>query len=373
MLAQSRTLLFGLSSVVAIGAIGIISWRIADQNPRLFSRVEAARPAIAEAPARPEPVAPAVSVAPAEPDVTLALKGPSVSNATGGASISSDAVFDIVRVEPTGEIVVAGRAKPGATVRLLNKGVVIAQVTADANGQFAFVPPALPVGDHLLSLEIGGVAASPVSQTVAVSVPANRAGDVVVALTEPGAPTRILSEQRAPASAAPASVTLNIRTVEVDNAGGFYATGTGVPGSTIRLSLNGAPVTIVTANAEGRWSLKVERGMAPGAYSVRADQLDTAGRILAHAEVPFDYPARLAANAARGIKGSASVSDAVVTDLQSVTVQRGDSLWRISQRMLGDGQRYTQIYAANTTQIRKPSLIFPNQILVVPQTGKPAN
>jgi hypothetical protein len=277
-------------------------------------------------------------------------------------------VFDIVRVEPTGEAVVAGRAKPGVVVRLLNKGVVIAQVKVDENGQFAIVPPSLGVGDHLLSLEIDGAPASATAQTVAVSVPREVKGEVVVALTEPGAATRILSD---PAPAAPAVESkLVIRSVEVDDAGGFYATGTGAPGSTIRLSLNGAPVTSVTANDSGRWSLKVERGMNPGAYTVRADHLDAAGKVIAQAEVPFDYPARMASAAARGL-ASGSGSDAVIAELQSVTVQRGDSLWRISQRMLGNGQRYTQLYAANSTQIRKPSLIFPNQILVVPPGVKP--
>jgi nucleoid-associated protein YgaU len=41
--------------------------------------------------------------------------------------------------------------------------------------------------------------------------------------------------------------------------------------------------------------------------------------------------------------------------------------------MLGNGLRYTQIYQANANQIRRPSLIFPNQILVVPQQGKATN
>lgn len=353
MQAQSRNLLFGLSSVAAVGAIAFISWRIADQNPRLFTRAEPPRSSVAS-----ETVQPA-----AKSPSTETSSAPSVSSPTGGASVSSNAVFDIVRVEPTGEAVVAGRAKPGALVRLLNKGMVIAQVKADENGQFAIVPPSLGAGDHLLSLEIDGAPVSNTAQTVAVSVPKDVKGEVVVALTEPGAATRILSDQT---PATPAIETkLTIRSVEVDDVGGFYATGTGAPGSTIRLSLNGAPVTSVTANDQGRWSLKVERGMNPGAYTVRADHLDAAGRIIAQAEVPFDYPARLASAAARNA-ASGSGSDAVIADLQSVTVQRGDSLWKISQRMLGNGQRYTQLYAANSTQIRKPSLIYPNQILVVP-------
>src|SRR5215218_7131192 len=110
MQAQSRTLLFSLSSAVAVGAIAFISWRIADQSPRVFNRVDMARSTTAE------PVA--------SPPAQLALKGDSTLDASGGAAISSGALFDIVRVEPTGEAVVAGRAQPGAIVRLLNNGVV---------------------------------------------------------------------------------------------------------------------------------------------------------------------------------------------------------------------------------------------------------
>jgi hypothetical protein len=365
MQALSRNVLFGLSSAVAVSAIAFISWRIADQNPRLFSRAEAPRPAVTE-PARPA----------AQPDSQVAaLPAMDLTRPSNGdprdAAAPNQPMFDVVRVEPSGEAVVAGRAKAGATVRLMNKGAVIGEAKADANGQFAMVPQPLGAGDHLLSLEIDGVPASSTAQTVAISVPPDRKGDVVVALTEPGAATRILSDSAAPAPSGP--VKLAIRSVEVDDAGGFYATGAGTPGSTIRLSLNGAPVTTVKANDDGRWSLKVERGMNPGAYAVRADHLDAAGRVVAQAEVPFDYPVRVASAGARVATAQGSGSDAVVPDVQSVTVQRGDSLWRISQKMLGNGLRYTQIYAANSTLIRNPSRIYPNQILVVPPGAKATN
>ncbi len=113
--------------------------------------------------------------------------------------------------------------------------------------------------------------------------------------------------------------------------------------------------------------------MAAGAYSVRAEHLDPLGKVLAQADVPFDYPARSSINSITTVTPSApppaqvaTPAHAVVPEVQSVTVQRGDSLWKISQRMLGSGYRYTQIYAANSGQIRDPSLIFPEQILVVP-------
>ena len=60
---------------------------------------------------------------------------------------------------------------------------------------------------------------------------------------------------------------------------------------------------------------------------------------------------------------------AVVPEIQAVTVQRGDNLWRISRRILGKGSRYTQIYEANASQIRDPNRIWPGQVFVAPQAN----
>ena len=56
------------------------------------------------------------------------------------------------------------------------------------------------------------------------------------------------------------------------------------------------------------------------------------------------------------------------TEEAEITVERGDSLWRISRKMLGAGPRYTQIYEANSKQIRNPNLIYPGQVFVVPHS-----
>jgi nucleoid-associated protein YgaU len=61
-----------------------------------------------------------------------------------------------------------------------------------------------------------------------------------------------------------------------------------------------------------------------------------------------------------------SANDVVVPQIQTTTVVRGDSLWRISRKILGHGIRYTLIYEANADQIRDPSLIYPGQVFVLP-------
>lgn len=386
--------------------------------------------------------------------------------------------FDVVRVEPNGDAVIAGRAAPGAKVTLLISGKPGGQAQADTAGQFVILPQALPPGAHDLSLQADGPQGALTSkQTVAVSVPerpsGKPAGEVVVALAEPDKPTVVLSKPlaaappaaiqaqtpaAAPVAASPAplapalpSTPLRIESVEADESGGFYASGHGAPGRKVRLYLNGAFVADVAADAKGRWSLRVSRGLQRGKYTVRADALEGA-KVSERAEVEFDYaPApRLAAapqavaspapepviapktasapQQAAGTPAAKQVSTVstpvagaitpqapapamsatpatpaartpvrpaqpaapqappqaaapasnqaaahvVIEQLRTASVVRGDSLWRISRRMLGQGVRYTQIYAANTAQLRNPHRIYPGQVLVVPNDQRPA-
>ena len=53
-------------------------------------------------------------------------------------------------------------------------------------------------------------------------------------------------------------------------------------------------------------------------------------------------------------------------DTNRAKVVRGDSLWAISSHLLGGGEHYPQLQAANAAQIRNPRLIYPGQILVMP-------
>jgi hypothetical protein len=61
-------------------------------------------------------------------------------------------VFDIVRVERTGEAVIAGRAAPGAIVELMLNGARRDQAVANQSGQFVMVPPQFSLGDYELTL-----------------------------------------------------------------------------------------------------------------------------------------------------------------------------------------------------------------------------
>ena len=313
----------------------------------------------------------------------------------GGASPlppqSNDGVptFDVARIEPSGEAVIAGRAAPGATVELLRNGEPHDRAVADQSGQFVMVVPKLPSGTYDLTLRTRQPDGKQVTskQSVAVVLEPQATERPVVALMTPDKPTVVLSQ---PGSAKPGTASaVIVEAVEVDAGGKFHVSGQARPNATVRLYLNEALVTSVTSGADGRFAVTINEGVRPGSYRVRLDEMEAnSGKVTARAEVRFNAPDKAitgsVADAAAASKraesngapqlaaaGNAAVSGGsssavVVPKIATTTVSKGDSLWRLSQLNLGAGTRYAVIYKANKEQIRNPNLIYPGQVLVVP-------
>lgn len=338
--------------------------------------------------------------------------------------------FDVVRVEPDGESVIAGRAAPGATIELLRGDQVHARAVADASGLFAIVPPPLPPGTHqvvLQSIAPDGVRQrSHESVTVVISSAKTRP---LVALTAPDKPTVLLSnpeppEAKAPevskvetaetkpaespaepapqqqASAAPPAAPgaaqptprPEIKIVAVDAEDGkLFVSGQSAPGATVRLYLNESLIAPGGAGADGKVAFSIGSGVKPGEYRIRLDDVDpVSGQVKSRAEVGFNVPAQVAAaqpqppaaqaspslaqadvsagKAASAIPDTqvAAAGTVVIPNINTAIVSRGDNLWRISQRIYGKGYRYTVIYGANQDQIRNPHKIYPGQVFVLP-------
>ena len=49
------------------------------------------------------------------------------------------------------------------------------------------------------------------------------------------------------------------------------------------------------------------------------------------------------------------------------TVEKGDTLWAISQDRYGDGFLFVRVFEANREAIRNPDLIYPGQIFTLPE------
>jgi len=327
-------------------------------------------------------------------------KADAVAAALAGSSVRPDSedgvpAFDIARIEPTGEAVIAGRATPGAMVELLRNGELHDRAVADQFGQFVMVPPRLPSGTYDLTLrskQPDGTQATS-KQSVAVAIEPGPTDRPVVALMTPGKPTVVLSQPAAPKPMAGAVV---VEAVEIEPGGKFHASGRARPGAAVRLYLNDSFVASVTASADGRFAVTINEGIAPGSYRVRLDEVESnSGAVRTRAEVPFNVPDTvvtasvpaqataskrpdiaaaakqplLAAGVATVLPDGDSPSTVVVPKIVTTTVSRGDSLWRLSRGAYGAGTRYAVIYKANREQIRNPNLIYPGQIFVLPTQG----
>lgn len=260
--------------------------------------------------------------------------------------------FDIVRVDPRGTAVVAGRGAPGASVVLMVGEEEIARVEIDSAGEWVMiVDRPLPAGSVELSLLMETLAGQEIrsDQVVVVSVPEGRDETPLVVLGRPGEASRVLQGPFDGVSVGP----LSLSTVDYDDSGAVIFSGRAVPGTDVRVLADGEEVGRVTTDDAGRWVIRAGTAFEPGVYDLQVDQLDEDGRVTAVIVLPFERAAPEAARAAQ--------------QAGRVIVQPGNSLWRIARRLYGEGLQYTVIYEANRDQIRDPNLIYPGQVFSAPE------
>jgi len=258
--------------------------------------------------------------------------------------------------------VVAGRAEPGALVRLFDGDREIGRIRADGRGEWVILPnAAMAPGTRELSLraQIGSDEEGQRSDRVVVVVvperqrpAAHREGAIAVAIPRgPSAePSRVLQAPQ-PESRAAAALPVAVEAIDYDEAGEIILSGRAPQGSTVVLYVDGQNVGQATADGDGRWRHVPSAAVAPGVRTLRVDQLGADGRVAQRIELPFSR-----AEPQADLPGAPD----------RIVVQPGNSLWRIARRIYGEGIRYTVIYQANRDMIRDPDLIYPGQIFAIP-------
>ena len=170
--------------------------------------------------------------------------------------------------------------------------------------------------------------------------------------TTESAPSEAVSEEVAPDMSASGEDEgpLQVGTVDYDEKGDMTIAGMAEPEADLLVYLDERHVGTIESDATGEWEVTPDDEVGPGTYTLRVDQVDPAGVVLARIETPLT----------RARPEELSFGDAIVV------VQPGNSLWRIARRTLGGGVHFTEIYEANRSQITDPALIYPGQIFTVP-------
>lgn len=327
-------------------------------------------------------------VASADPPAPVAAPEggePPVEAPAAAAGAITALQFDVVRVAPDGQAVVAGRAGPGARVTVRTDAEALAEVTAGPDGSFvAFFtapPSAVPQALNLSAVGEGGASRSaevvlllpPASdpgaapETEAASAPGAEAEDgaaasgateepaaeVEVAATAVLRPEGVEIVPGEDAAAATAEGEVTLAGISYGAQGQVVLSGRGPAGARLRAYVDDAFALEGAVDAGGRWQMALA-DVATGVYRLRIDALGPDGAVTSRVETPFqrDFP-------------NAAATGAVPEG--SVVVQPGNNLWTLARIHYGEGVRYTQIFTANREMIRNPDLIYPGQIFVLPE------
>ena len=144
---------------------------------------------------------------------------------------------------------------------------------------------------------------------------------------------------------------LSVDVIDYDDQGKLTISGRAEKNLSVVLYLDNVYIGKVAADIDGAWKLVPDNTVDPGLYTLRADELNPEGKVIARLSFPF----------------SRAEPDPGLTDEPFVIVQPGNSLWRLARRTYGKGLSYTVIYAANKDRIKNPDMIFPGQVFSVPK------
>ncbi|KQS80523.1 hypothetical protein ASG25_02700 [Rhizobium sp. Leaf384] len=319
---------------------------------------------------------PNTSLTPAAPGGTA----PSATTApAAGSTVAADGApapsFDVLRVEPDGSTVIAGRAAPNSKLEIVNGNVVVGTADVGGSGDFAavFDKPLAP-GDYQLTLRsttpAGTVTAS--EEVATVSIPKVDNGQLLAMVTKPGEASRILtapaaagtpaatspssaapsaSDQaavQAPAASAPGVVPsaasgangpqpatseaaptspVAVSAVEIEGRKLFVA-GTARPNATVRIYADDQLVGQGKADAQGRFVIDGELALSVGQHVIRVDMIGADGKVQLRAAVPFERPEgdQIAAVAQTPASGADPAFDGAIFDASRMEAAKAFAL-----------------------------------------------
>ncbi|MDE4143839.1 MAG: LysM peptidoglycan-binding domain-containing protein [Pseudophaeobacter sp. bin_em_oilr2.035] len=166
----------------------------------------------------------------------------------------------------------------------------------------------------------------------------------------------------------PATPVLNgkvvLDTISYSDSGEVLLAGRGRADALVRVYVDNALKTEFLVAEDGRWGGALA-AVEPGIYTLRLDEISASGEeVLSRLETPFKREAPEVLQPQTQQPGQAP--DQPVPLVRAITVQKGDTLWAISQERYGSGFLYVRVFQANQDAIRDPDLIYPGQVFNLP-------
>lgn len=251
-------------------------------------------------------------------------------------------MFDIVRIDPEGKILVAGRWMPEANISILIDNKVIATERTNADGEFVYSPTRIfEPGNYTISLM--GVNPEMKSEEKVFIYVSDRGykNSVSLLMTQDGstllqAPTLLFDGD------------LKVSKIDYLDTGRIVVTGDALPRLRVSLSLNDKYLGFAKVSDHKHFGLGADVGQLESGkkYTLTVRLHDGDGRTISQVGHTFVMP------------------EMTGDDDTYYTVRQGDCLWIIARNFLRRGVLFSII--AERNNIANPDLIFPKQLLQIP-------
>ena len=249
--------------------------------------------------------------------------------------------FDLVRIEKTGNIIVAGRNPKESNISIVINKKVVATEHTNKDGEFVYAPTdALNPGNYVISLiDTEKNIKSEDSAFVYISDQGYK-NSVSLLMTKNGSKV-----MQAPVLA---DGDLVVSKIDYLDTGRMIVTGRALPRLRVSLSLDDKYLGFARVSDYKNFGLGADIGQLESGkeYKLNIRLHDSEGTTIANIEHKFVMP------------------EMTGDDNTFYTVRRGDCLWIIARNFLRKGVLFTMI--AERNNINNPDLIFPEQLLQIP-------
>ncbi len=253
----------------------------------------------------------------------------------------SEPTFDLVRIEQSGNMVIAGRNVAESNISIIINKKIVATEHTNQDGEFVYAPVvALKPGNYVISL-------------VDADKNIKSKDSVFVYVSERGyknSVSLLMTQNGSKVMQAPKLEEGDLVVSKIDylDTGRLIVTGKALPRLRVSLTLNDKYLGFARVSDYKNFGLGADVGdLKPGEnYKINVRLHDGEGTTIANIEHEFVMPA--------------------MTDDTNTfyTVRRGDCLWIIARNFLRRGVLFTMIAERNS--IKNPDLIYPEQLLQIP-------
>lgn len=182
--------------------------------------------------------------------------------------------FDVVRIEPSGDGVIAGRAAPGWTVRLESDGATVGEAKADDEGAWTIIlDKPLAAGSQALALKA-------ISPDGTRGVTSQTPVKIAVGPSPEAQPEPVYPDENVKPEPPHRKPPVRIGKVEYSDTGAdtgkITMSGEGDVNEHVFFFFDNAPLAEVTIGPDGTWTIDIDKKLPSGEHTIRADTYDEA-------------------------------------------------------------------------------------------------